>query len=147
MKVLQQIYHYMHFAMAIYGWPMYLRKNTATATCKLCAALRLVSNKTCSIIKSMLTSILLFSRCSCLTGCPNKPLESVVLEDNCCGCNYAAYSKMLDHLPDTYLVYITYHVDVGETPFLVALDFSQKAVVICIRGTLSLEVSMSITNV
>ena len=44
------------------------------------------------------------------------------------------------HLPDTYVVYVTYHVDVGEIPFLVALDYSQKAIVISIRGTLSLEV-------
>ncbi len=66
-------------------------------------------------------------------------MESLVLEDNCCGCNYAAYTKMCN-LPNTYLVYITYHVDVGETPFLVALDFSEKAIVISIRGTLSLDV-------
>ena len=46
------------------------------------------------------------------------------------------------HLADTYLVYITYHVDVGETPFLVAIDFSEKAIVISIRGTLSLEVKI-----
>ena len=36
---------------------------------------------------------------------------------------------------------MTYHVDVGEIPFMVALDYTQKAIVISIRGTLSLEVS------
>ena len=36
---LAHIYHFMHFAMAIYGWPMYLRKNTATAFCQLCTSL------------------------------------------------------------------------------------------------------------
>ena len=66
-------------------------------------------------------------------------MDSMVLEDNCCGCNFAAFTKMC-HLPDTYVVYVTYHVDVGEIPFLVALDYSQKAIVISIRGTLSLEV-------
>ena len=69
-------------------------------------------------------------------------MESVVLEDNCCGCNFAAFAKMCD-LPETYVVYINYHVDVGETPFLVALDFSRKAIVISIRGTLSLEVRIT----
>ena len=64
-----------------------------------------------------------------------------MFEDNCCGCNYAAYNKMCD-LPDTYLVYITYHLDVGETPFLVAVDFSEKSMIVSIRGTLSLEVSI-----
>ena len=42
MNILKDIHHYMHFAVAVYGWPMYLRKNTATATCKLCAAVRYV---------------------------------------------------------------------------------------------------------
>ena len=62
------------------------------------------------------------------------------MEDNCCGCNLAAYSHMLADIPNVQLVYITYHVDVGETPFLVAIDFEQRAVVITIRGTLSLKV-------
>ena len=78
-------------------------------------------------------------RCSCCWKCSQKPMDSMVLEDNCCGCNFAAFTKMC-HLPDTYVVYVTYHVDVGEIPFLVALDYSQKAIVISIRGTLSLEV-------
>lgn len=38
------------------------------------------------------------------------------------------------------LVYVTYHVDVGETPFFVALDHSRRAIVISIRGTLSMKV-------
>ena len=80
-----------------------------------------------------------FQNSICCT-CHRKPLESVVIDDNCCGCNYAAFTKIC-HLPDTYLVYMTYHVDVAETPFMVVLDYTQKAVVISIRGTLSLEVS------
>ena len=44
-------------------------------------------------------------------------------------------------LPDTHVVYITYHLDVGETPFLVAVDFSERSIIVSIRGTLSLEVS------
>ena len=109
----------MHFALAMYGWPMYLRKNTATAICQLCASLN----------------------CICCKLGNGKPMESVVIDDNCCGCHYAAFTKMC-HLPDTYLVYMTYHVDVAETPFMVVLDYSQRAVVISIRGTLSLEVRL-----
>lgn len=37
------------------------------------------------------------------------------------------------------IIYVTYHVDVGETPFFVAIDYSQKKVVISIRGTLSMK--------
>ena len=40
MDILRQIHHYMHYAVAIYGWPMYLRKDTASATCKICSSLR-----------------------------------------------------------------------------------------------------------
>ena len=43
-------------------------------------------------------------------------------------------------LEQTRLVYITYHVDVGETPFLVAVDLERKTVVVSVRGTLSLKV-------
>lgn len=39
------------------------------------------------------------------------------------------------------VVYATYHVDVGETPFFVAVDYSKHKVVVSIRGTLSLQVS------
>jgi sn1-specific diacylglycerol lipase len=38
------------------------------------------------------------------------------------------------------IVYATYHVDVGETPFFVVVDYEKKAIVISIRGTLSLKV-------
>ena len=40
MGIIRQIHHFMHFAVAVYGWPMYLRKNTATGMCKLCSSLR-----------------------------------------------------------------------------------------------------------
>ena len=79
----------------------------------------------------------------CLPCCQPKPEDhlSQVIEDNCCGCNLAAYGQLLaDLLPHVQLVYITYHVDVGETPFLVAIDFQQRAIVVTIRGTLSLKV-------
>ena len=39
------------------------------------------------------------------------------------------------------LIYVTYHADVGETPFLIGVDYLMKAVVVSIRGTLSLTVS------
>ena len=42
------------------------------------------------------------------------------------------------------LVYATYHVDVGETPFFIALDHARHAIVISIRGTLSMKVGSKI---
>ncbi len=39
--IILEIHHYMHFAVGMYGWPMYLRKNTGIATLRLCSSLRL----------------------------------------------------------------------------------------------------------
>lgn len=63
-----------------------------------------------------------------------------VVDDNCCRCNYAVLQKLSD-IGDIEIIYVTYHVDVGETPFFVALDYDRKKVVISIRGTLSVQVS------
>ncbi len=101
-------------------------------------------------------------RCACCVRCKTADAaacdDADVVADNCCGCNLSAYrqvdprakyklatliSKYFSQvcaLPDVRLVYITYHVDVGETPFLVAVDAKRKAIVIAIRGTLSLKV-------
>ena len=58
-------------------------------------------------------------------------------------CNTAALYKMAPS-EDLELIYVTYHVDVGETPFFVALDHSRQAVVISIRGTLSMKVRSAV---
>lgn len=42
-----------------------------------------------------------------------------------------------DH--DFDIVYVTYHVGIGEPPFFVAVDHEKRAVVVTIRGTLSLQ--------
>ena len=41
-QIVSEAYRFMHYAMGIYGWPMYLRQNTGMATCRLCSSLRLV---------------------------------------------------------------------------------------------------------
>ena len=37
------------------------------------------------------------------------------------------------------VVYATFHVDVGETPFFISVDFTKRVIVITIRGTLSMK--------
>lgn len=49
------------------------------------------------------------------------------MEDNCCQCNYVALRKMVD-VAEMEVIYATFHVDVGETPFFVALDYTKKKV-------------------
>ena len=44
------------------------------------------------------------------------------------------------------LVYATFHVDVGETPFFIVVDYEKRVVVISIRGTLSMQVMYSTYN-
>ncbi|XP_026669234.1 sn1-specific diacylglycerol lipase alpha isoform X5 [Ceratina calcarata] len=110
----QSAIHYMHFALAAYGWPMFLISHS-TGLCQLCPRLR----------------------CGCFP-CAGHQDEATVVEDNCCQCNYAALRKMVD-VAEVEVIYATYHVDVGETPFFVALDYTKKKVVVSIRGTLSMK--------
>ncbi|XP_030380734.1 sn1-specific diacylglycerol lipase alpha isoform X2 [Scaptodrosophila lebanonensis] len=109
----QTVIHYMYFAQSAYGWPMYV-----------------VINRT--KMWHLLPELKCFS-CCCVSGG-----DAEVIEDNCCSCNYAALKKTLQP-GDIEIVYATYHVDVGETPFFVAVDYKQKKIVISIRGTLSMK--------
>ena len=40
------------------------------------------------------------------------------------------------------IVYASFHVDVGETPFFISVDFAKRVIVITIRGTLSMKVDI-----
>ncbi|XP_064082451.1 diacylglycerol lipase-alpha-like [Macrobrachium nipponense] len=110
----EKIVHYMRFALAIYGWPMYVVASSTLEACKLCPLLR------------------------CWGCCVSREGLPEVVEDNCCGCNVAAF-KNIAPKDGLDLVYVTYHVDVGETPFFVALDHKRRSIVISIRGTLSMK--------
>lgn len=105
----------MHYAMGAYGWPMFLMTHSKTGLCQLCSELRCCW--------------------SCCRG--NKdPLD--VVEDNCCYCNYAALKRMVN-VGEVEVIYTTFHVDVGETPFFVAVDYTKSKIVVSIRGTLSMK--------
>ncbi|OQR78732.1 sn1-specific diacylglycerol lipase alpha-like [Tropilaelaps mercedesae] len=71
------------------------------------------------------------------TGGANR---SIVIEDNCCLCNFAALNQMLmKNNPNVQVIFVSYHVNVNETPFLIALDHERRTVVVSVRGTLSLQ--------
>lgn len=40
---------------------------------------------------------------------------------------------------DVEMTYVTYHVDIGETPFFVSVDYAREKIVVSIRGTLSMK--------
>ncbi|KAK3098738.1 hypothetical protein FSP39_022580 [Pinctada imbricata] len=108
----KKVNYYMRYAMAAYGWPGYMMIHTSTGLCKIAPGLR----------------------CCC---CQKGELPGVV-GDNCCSCNLVGLLR-ISGLTEQDLIYATYHVDVGETPFYVAVDHKYRKVVICVRGTTSLQ--------
>lgn len=117
LELFQTVIHYANYAVRVYGWPIYVM----TSNLGLC---RICPNLSC---------------CTCL-NCRKASADVEVVDDNCCRCNYAVLQK-LNEIGDIEVIYATYHVDVGETPFFVALDYDRKKVVVSIRGTLSMQVS------
>ncbi|XP_062868592.1 diacylglycerol lipase-alpha [Trichomycterus rosablanca] len=116
MGMYKEVCYYMLFALAAYGWPMYLLRNASCGVCRL------------------------LSSCSCMSGSGSRLSHSVTVEeDNCCGCNVLAIRRQfLDRdLKQVQIVYTSFHDAVYETPFFVAVDHGKKKVVISIRGTLS----------
>ncbi|KAM3624698.1 uncharacterized protein V6R79_000351 [Siganus canaliculatus] len=116
MGMYKDVCYYMLFALAAYGWPMYLMRKPACGLCRLA------------------------SSCPCTSVSGSRLSQSVTVEeDNCCGCNVLAIRRhFLDRdLKQVHIVYTSCHDAVYETPFFVAVDHEKKKVVISIRGTLS----------
>lgn len=59
--------------------------------------------------------------------CGRQEDGSTIVEDNCWQCNYAALKRMVE-IGDVDVVYATFHVDVAELPFFVAVDYNKKKV-------------------
>ncbi|XP_072841629.1 diacylglycerol lipase-alpha isoform X1 [Pogona vitticeps] len=114
----KEVCYYMLFALAAYGWPMYLMRKPACGLCRLARS------------------------CSCCCLCPTRPRYApgvTIEEDNCCGCNAIAIRRHFldENMTSVDIVYTSCHDAVYETPFYVAVDHEKKKVVISIRGTLS----------
>jgi len=113
--------HYMRYAHAAYGWPMYMLANPLTGPCKL------MSHMGC---------------CRSGRGCCGRDSAStdstVVIGDNCCRSNYVAL-RQLAAMDELDVVYVTYQTDISQPSFFIAVDYRHKSVVISIRGTLSLQ--------
>lgn len=104
----------MNYSLAAYGWPMFLITNGASGLCQLC------------------------TKMACCLSCCGRKSQLELIEDNCCNCNYTALKQMISG-GDIEVIYTTFHVDVAETPFFVAIDYSKSKIVISIRGTLSMK--------
>nr|XP_033784399.1 sn1-specific diacylglycerol lipase alpha isoform X2 [Geotrypetes seraphini] len=118
MQRYKEVCYYMLFALAAYGWPMYLIRKPACGVCRLAGS------------------------CSCCCWCSSRPRYApgvTIEEDNCCGCNAIAIRRHFldENVTSVDIVYTSCHDAVYETPFFVAVDHDKKRVVISIRGTLS----------
>lgn len=104
--------YFMKFALGSYGWPLYMFMNPCSGPWNLCGGMR------------------------CF-GCCRPTLEHIS-SDNCCHCNSAGL-KLQAQLQDIDLVYCCYHNKIYEVPFYVAVDHDHQAVVVSIRGSLSMQ--------
>lgn len=140
LELFQTVIHYANYAVRAYGWPIYLLMNK-TGACRICTGfLRLFTAGNTTICWLGIFSGL---QCCCFPCRKHQDVDPEVVDDNCCRCNYATLQTLTD-LGDIEIIYVTYHVDVGETPFFVALDYDRKKIVISIRGTLSMKVGFKI---
>lgn len=81
-------------------------------------------------------------RCCCTRVSAEEAEFPFVVGDTCSGCHSAALRQACG-TGDFEVLYATFHVDVAETPFFVALDYDHQSVIVSIRGTISMKVSIS----
>ncbi|TSK14584.1 Sn1-specific diacylglycerol lipase beta [Bagarius yarrelli] len=107
---LEKAAHYMQFAVAAYGWPIFFYLNPLTGCCKLSG--------------------------DC---CRNRNAADydLVSGDNP-GCHFSSILHMTQ-LQYRDIIHISYHNQIYEIPFFVALDHKREAVLVAVRGTLSLK--------
>ncbi|XP_005998437.1 diacylglycerol lipase-beta [Latimeria chalumnae] len=100
---------YMQFAVAAYGWPMYVYSNPLTGVCKL------------------------GSDC-----CRSRTPEYDIVGGDNLGCHF---SSMLQTTGLQYrdFIFISFHNQIYEIPFYVALVHKKETVLVSVRGTLSLK--------
>ena len=68
----------------------------------------------------------------------NRTSTPTTTGDNLCHCNQRAFEKLSTSI-DCELIYAKYSARVGEPSFSVIVDHDRRCVVVCVRGTFSLE--------
>ncbi|XP_045065875.1 diacylglycerol lipase-beta-like [Coregonus clupeaformis] len=103
----------MQFAIAAYGWPMYVYSNPLTGACKLSG--------------------------DC---CKTQSTEYDIVGGDNMGCHF---SSILHNTGLQYrdFIYVSFHNQIYEIPFFVALDHKSEAVLVAVRGTLILLTDLS----
>ncbi|KAK9530790.1 hypothetical protein VZT92_012272 [Zoarces viviparus] len=101
--------HCMRFAAAAYGWPLYVYSNPLSGPCKL-------SGDCCS----------------------SRAAEYDIVGGDHLGCHFSSilHSTGLQYRD---FIHVSFHNQIYEIPFYVALDHKREAVLVAVRGTLSLR--------
>ncbi|KAI5627353.1 sn1-specific diacylglycerol lipase beta [Silurus asotus] len=107
---LEKAAHYMQFAVAAYGWPIYVYLNPLTGFCKL-------SGDCCR---------------------SHDVTEYDLVGGDNTGCHFSSILHMTE-LQYRDFIHVSYHNQIYEIPFFVALDHKREAVLVAVRGTLSLK--------
>ena len=108
-KLFEESFHFVHFALGIYSWPLHVYMN-------MCCGI-------CGLLHHMTFPCRQHTR---------------IAQDNRCSCGYAgivAASK----INGVDILYATLENDLYQAPFMVCLDHASRSVVVSVRGSLSLH--------
>ena len=137
LKLLSDAAHYAPYALAAYTHFMYMFMHPACGLCKLCGYRAcpnsLPDGSDCIEDNGKKTKIGSRWHNSCCNIGP-----AIVIGDNCCKLNKTAMLKMVENR-NSELVFANFSNDLDIKPYGVFVDKDREAVVISIRGTLSLE--------
>ncbi|KAJ8363824.1 hypothetical protein SKAU_G00126550 [Synaphobranchus kaupii] len=106
---LERAAHCMQFAAAAYGWPLYVYSNPLTGVFKLSG--------------------------DC---CRSRSAEYDIVGGDHLGCHFTSI-LLSTGLQYRDFIHISFHNQIYEIPFFVALDHKKEAVLVAVRGTLSLK--------
>ncbi|XP_036096763.1 diacylglycerol lipase-beta isoform X1 [Molossus molossus] len=106
---LENCRHYMHFAAAAYGWPLYIYRNPFTGLCRIGG--------------------------DC---CRSRTTEYDLVGGDQLNCHFGSILQTTG-LQYRDFIHISFHDKVYELPFIVALDHKKECVVVAVRGTMSLQ--------
>ncbi|XP_029954841.1 sn1-specific diacylglycerol lipase beta-like [Salarias fasciatus] len=106
---LEKAAHCMQFAAAAYGWPLYIYSNLLTGPCKL--------SRDC---------------------CGSRGAEYEIVGGDHLGCHFSSILQSTG-LQYRDFIHVSFHNQIYEIPFYVALDHKREAVLVAVRGTLSLK--------
>ena len=96
--MLQETVHYMHYALAAYGWPMYVVHNNTRYLDIYLHNIYTISTQYLhnTYARSMCGALASLAAHSCCCPAPGQRGDTgLITDDNCCSCNLAAMKEVL----------------------------------------------------